>query len=241
MYAWAAELTETVLAAPTAEAASRAFFEKASHQGATYLQTRLYRRPEGVLTSEKHLAAGGVVVRIAPEDWPDSPGFTYVCLQNNPLLAAVQRGLTRYRFSDFAPRSDRKFGAYWEAISEAGIGEALCATSYAAGATIASLHLGFARADVEPGVALALQATGLVLTEKLTSFADLPPASEPHLTVRERDVLTWVAEGKSDWEIAVILGVSEPTVRFHLDNARRKLGAVNRVQAAARFVVGGRA
>ncbi|WP_293475001.1 LuxR C-terminal-related transcriptional regulator [Phenylobacterium sp.] len=53
------------------------------------------------------------------------------------------------------------------------------------------------------------------------------------LTARERDSLRWVAAGKSDWEIAVILGVSQTTVRFHVDNARRKLGAVNRAQAVA--------
>ena len=63
---------------------------------------------------------------------------------------------------------------------------------------------------------------------------------EVHLTSREREALTWVAEGKSDWEIAVILGLSETTVRFHVDNARKKLGAVNRAQAVARLVAGRR-
>lgn len=63
------------------------------------------------------------------------------------------------------------------------------------------------------------------------------PAATSHanarLTPRERDALTWVAEGKSDWEIAVILGLSRTTIRFHVDNARKKLGAVNRAQAVA--------
>lgn len=84
----------------------------------------------------------------------------------------------------------------------------------------------------------SLQLAGLVLTETLLRFAE-PANDAPRLTPCERDVLTWVAEGKSDWEVATILGVSEPTVRFHLDNARKKLGAVNRVQATARFVAGG--
>ena len=63
--------------------------------------------------------------------------------------------------------------------------------------------------------------------------ADGPPDPDGRLTARERDVLTWVADGKSDWEISVILGLSQTTVRFHVDNARRKLGAVNRAQAVA--------
>ena len=45
-----------------------------------------------------------------------------------------------------------------------------------------------------------------------------------------------VAEGKTDWEISVILGVSEATARFHVDNARRKLDAVSRAQAVAKMI-----
>jgi LuxR family quorum sensing-dependent transcriptional regulator len=75
-----------------------------------------------------------------------------------------------------------------------------------------------------------------MLTERLMSFAAPPEGDdEVHLTDRERDALAWVAEGKSDWEISVILGVSEGTARFHVDNARKKLGAVNRAQAVARL------
>ncbi|MEW5686146.1 MAG: helix-turn-helix domain-containing protein [Pseudomonadota bacterium] len=65
-----------------------------------------------------------------------------------------------------------------------------------------------------------------------------PQAAPTRLTPREQDALSWVAEGKSDWEISVILGLSEATVRFHVDNARRKLGAVNRAHAVARLLRG---
>jgi DNA-binding CsgD family transcriptional regulator len=178
-----------------------------------------------------------VVRRIAPETWrAGTPAFDYVCFENNPLLEAIRGGMTRYRFSDFAPRQERRFGAYWEAMGEAGIAEAVCATSYGRHRTVASLHLGFRQPDLEPDDALAIQLAGLMLTERLMTFA-APPAAEDEvrLTNRERDALAWVAEGKSDWEISVILGLSETTVRFHVDNARRKLGAVNRTQAVARL------
>ena len=76
---------------------------------------------------------------------------------------------------------------------------------------------------------------GLMLTERLMTLAEPATVDEVHLTDRERDSLGWVAEGKSDWEIAMILGLAESTVRFHVDNARKKLGAVNRAQAVARL------
>jgi DNA-binding CsgD family transcriptional regulator len=45
-----------------------------------------------------------------------------------------------------------------------------------------------------------------------------------------------VAEGKTDWEIATIMGFSQSTARFHVDNARRKLDCVNRAHAVARLL-----
>jgi DNA-binding NarL/FixJ family response regulator len=54
-----------------------------------------------------------------------------------------------------------------------------------------------------------------------------------HLTEREREVLTWVARGKTSAEIAMILGVRERTVNFHCDHAIRRLDVVNRTQAVA--------
>ncbi len=53
------------------------------------------------------------------------------------------------------------------------------------------------------------------------------------LSTRERDVLDWLQEGKSSWEISVILGISERTVNFHVYNITRKLGASTRAHALA--------
>ena len=47
---------------------------------------------------------------------------------------------------------------------------------------------------------------------------------EINLSARELDCLQWTAAGKTAWEASVILGISERTVRFHLNAAREKLG-----------------
>jgi DNA-binding CsgD family transcriptional regulator len=232
----ALSIAEVALSATTPEAASDGFFAAVSDLGASYLQTRIYRRPGIPLTSTAHYAAGGIVRRIAPEIWqPGGAAFDYVCFENNPLLEAIRGGQTRYRFSDFAPRGKATFGAYWDAMGEAGIADAVCTTSYGPNRAIASLHLGFLDPDLSPDDVLSVQFAGLMLTEHLMTFAAPSDDSDIRLTDRERDTLAWVAEGKSDWEISVILGVSETTVRFHVDNARKKLGAVNRAQAVARL------
>lgn len=61
-------------------------------------------------------------------------------------------------------------------------------------------------------------------------------ARDTRLTGRETEVLTWSAAGKSYWEIATILGISERTVRFFMTNARRKLNVVSNTQAVAQAV-----
>ncbi|TPN80833.1 helix-turn-helix transcriptional regulator [Mesorhizobium sp. CU2] len=227
---------EGAYAAPTAEDASVAFFTAMQDFGASYLQTRLYRRPTSILTSTSHWAAGGFITRLAPTAWPGSAAFDYVCFECNPLLGAIRESRTSYRFSDFAPQDSVQYGAYWEALSEADIDDALCATSYGSDGAIASLHLGFHKRDFSPDEAFAIHMAGLGLTERLMSLTSPPPTAAVRLTARERDSLALVAEGKTDWEISVILGIAEATVRFHVDNARRKLGAVNRAQAVARLV-----
>jgi len=56
------------------------------------------------------------------------------------------------------------------------------------------------------------------------------------LTKRERTVLLWAMEGKSAWEIGVILSISESTVKFHLSNIYRKFGVNTRAQAIVHAV-----
>lgn len=56
-------------------------------------------------------------------------------------------------------------------------------------------------------------------------------AEQAALSPRERECLQWVAEGKTCWECATILGLSEHTVRCYLESARHKLGASNNTHA----------
>jgi DNA-binding CsgD family transcriptional regulator len=59
------------------------------------------------------------------------------------------------------------------------------------------------------------------------------PANLP-LTARERDVLRWVAAGKTDRDIAEILSISPRTVHKHLQRVYAKLGVETRTAAVMR-------
>ena len=57
---------------------------------------------------------------------------------------------------------------------------------------------------------------------------------QPRLTPREVDCLRWCGQGKTNWEISRILGLSERTVEHYLSRVNRKLGTTTRAQAVAR-------
>lgn len=68
------------------------------------------------------------------------------------------------------------------------------------------------------------------------SFAEIAKPCEEsttkiELSKREREVLRWTAEGKSSWDIGMILKISDNTVNFHIKNAMRKLGTTSRTVA----------
>jgi DNA-binding CsgD family transcriptional regulator len=59
---------------------------------------------------------------------------------------------------------------------------------------------------------------------------------EPELTAREREVVSWVARGKTNAEIAELLWLAPSTVRKHLENVYAKLGVNTRTAAVACFL-----
>jgi len=59
-----------------------------------------------------------------------------------------------------------------------------------------------------------------------------PPASPlSTLSVREREILGYLIEGQTNKEIARRLDLQEITIKIHLRNVYRKIGAINRAQA----------
>jgi DNA-binding CsgD family transcriptional regulator len=73
------------------------------------------------------------------------------------------------------------------------------------------------------------------------AFAEIGQSPEQsttkiELSARERDCLRWTAEGKSSWDIGMILKISDNTVNFHIKNAMRKLGTTSRTVAVLKAI-----
>jgi DNA-binding NarL/FixJ family response regulator len=87
--------------------------------------------------------------------------------------------------------------------------------------------------------AIRAVAAGGTLLQPLVAARLLQRISEPPgeaLTPREHEVLARLKQGHMNKEIALALGISERTVKFHVSALLAKLGAGNRTEAVARAV-----
>lgn len=58
----------------------------------------------------------------------------------------------------------------------------------------------------------------------------------PAITLREREILSLIAKGRANKEIAAALGIAEDTVKRHISNVLQKLDVSDRAQATAEAI-----
>jgi len=97
------------------------------------------------------------------------------------------------------------------------------------------------KSAVRGNVVLAEAVANIVARSLRLPEPDAAPASQrslvtdanlPDLTEREREILGHIAAGLSNKQIARVLGISDGTVKVHIKNLLRKLGAHSRLEAA---------
>jgi DNA-binding CsgD family transcriptional regulator len=158
-------------------------------------------------------------------------------VSKDPIIKHISKSILPI-FWDDAVRADPKNIVMGEA-KEHGLGDGVTVSLYGHGGDRAVLSFARQRSQyssqteklVSAGLA---QLTANYVHEALWRLSSTENKMYPALSVRERDCLQWAAIGKTSWEIAQILSISERTVIFHLTNATKKLDATNRRQAVVR-------
>ena len=82
----------------------------------------------------------------------------------------------------------------------------------------------------DPMQVFALSAQFHAMFDALAGPKEIVPPP-PRLSAREYECLSWAAQGKSNRDIAQIIGISDPTVQFHMGNVMKKLKVSSRVSA----------
>lgn len=101
--------------------------------------------------------------------------------------------------------------------------------------------------DAPPEQASSITALSLPYVQLLSShlhqavrrISGLLQDGDSNLTARERECLSWAADGKTSGEIAQILEITERTANFHLNNATQKMDATSRQHAVSKAALRG--
>jgi LuxR family quorum sensing-dependent transcriptional regulator len=183
--------------------------------------------PTPGMSAQQQIA--NVVLHHWPEQWSQRY-FSQGYLFDDPAIQRVTSSIDPFLWSELAddrPSAKRIMGEAKE--FHLGFGftvPMLTLDGQSAGFSIAS-----DRGELPPHYRGRLQLLAMYAFARALSLADMPPKVK--LTPREADVLRWIAEGKSDWEIGMILRISEHTVDKMARQVRAKFNATNRTQAVA--------
>ena len=104
------------------------------------------------------------------------------------------------------------------------------ATGYLIKDEVKADELGKAVISVQQGETVLGRTVGAMVSKGLGSSR----SHTEHLSDRELDVIRQVAKGLSNKQIAALMFISESTVKFHLQNASKKLMAHNRAELVSR-------
>jgi LuxR family quorum sensing-dependent transcriptional regulator len=227
----AIDLIDTPIRQVSAAGVGRAFFESLRPFGVRAIYARAYRQPRSGLGEEEHIFS-----RISPAGWEGL--YAEKQFQNvNYLPREVRKRAGPFKWSDVRLVDPRE-KALAQALVDNGFGDGLATPCHGPVGYVGVVSLAFERLwDVAPKDRGAIEMASLVLHNRMRDCSKHVQADAPRLTPRERDCLGFVAEGKSDWDISVMLGVSHTTIISHVQNAKRKLGAATRAQAVAQCYI----
>jgi LuxR family quorum sensing-dependent transcriptional regulator len=192
--------------------------------------------PEPNLPARRH--AGYVLASTMPEEWARRYVARGYAL-HDPTVRRLCTSATPFDWSAVQPDTATA-GRVMNEATEFGI---------RAGVTIPFVTL-----DGEPGgisfsgEAIEIEAADRIAVNLVATYAvgqlllmnSRPVPGEPvRLSPRERETLQWAAEGKTDAEIGVVMGITASGVDYHLRSARMKLDTVNKAHTVAQALRAG--
>jgi DNA-binding CsgD family transcriptional regulator len=134
-----------------------------------------------------------------------------------------------------AGHAGSKESQLWGEARDNGMGDGLISYAYGPGGELLVVRMTTECTGVRPEDRPMLDAIAIVFsTVRLRLHERDADRPQGELTVREQQCLRWASQGLVDLEIAEQLKISSKTVAFHMENAKRKLGARNRLAAYRR-------
>lgn len=179
-----------------------------------------------------------------PDPWREvvaSRGY----FTDDPVLAACQRQAAAFLWSDL-PRilnMTKRQTEILESARDCGLAEGFTVPVNVPGEFLGSCSFGLAPGSDLPKAVLpaaqyigcfAFEAARRIQRETELKEEARPEGAPPQLTQRQFDCLVLAAQGRSDWHIAQLLGISQDTVHQHIETAKKRYGVASRTQLVVR-------
>lgn len=167
--------------------------------------------------------------------WPTEWGHTYFrkgLIARDPTIKRVLRLCPAFTWRTIATDGSEDIRVMHEA-REHGLAEGVTVPLVTLAGRAAGISFAGRKVEDSPETIGCLSLVAAFAIGRALELKREGASGPVRLTQRESEVLAWTADGKTDWEISVILGISEQAVRKHAARSRCKLGAVNRAHAVA--------
>ena len=186
----------------------------------------------GSIKSDPEKYGRGTVWTSAHNGWVDHWISNYT--RTDPVLCHLRRSNAPARWSEVKRGvSDPSLLDMFHDAAEFRIREGWSAGLKVGAHDLTGIALGTENYELGPADEVALNLGVVYCALKLTWLSSHERAGGSTLSTRERECLTWVATGKTDWDISEILQISDQTVHKHISTALKKLKASTRAQAVA--------
>lgn len=153
----------------------------------------------------------------------------------DPVAPEIRRRVEMFAWADI-PLD--KFGAASRKVMDIAAEDydlkfGLCAPVHGLNGYQAGLSLGGREVERTPEANAAIELVAMYASNRFAVLRSRKQTKTAVLTTREREVMNWVAAGKTAWDTSVILNISEDTVNKTVTAAMHKLNAHTRAQAVA--------
>ncbi|WP_375412589.1 autoinducer binding domain-containing protein [uncultured Bradyrhizobium sp.] len=178
-----------------------------------------------------------VVLKLWPRAWAEQYSLSNF-YAFDPIAPRIRQRPESFTWAEIYPSSTNKIAnSIMEiATTDYGLKHGLCIpvhgmNGYQAGASVAGREV-----EGTQEARAAIELVTMYAFNRLTIIKSRQPAKPMVLTPREREVMTWVAAGKTAWATSAILKISEDTVNKMASTAMQKLNVHTRAQAVAECI-----
>lgn len=162
-------------------------------------------------------------------------------VMRDPVVTELRRTLSPFSWKDLRARRDLTKGekAIMNEAHEFGAQDGLIIPIVTPSGSMALFSPCGLEPDLSDRARAAIEVIGMYSFHALKRAiikSQRTDAIHTPLTPREREIMQWVATGKSDEEIGTILSLSTTTVTWHVENAKHKLDAFRRTYAVVQAI-----